>query len=70
MAVEKTMSGVLVRRIGRRFGNLREAKRVSPRQEKSARMVSDLLLLPPLVRLIHPSRTVLGGSGSSKPTGH
>jgi hypothetical protein len=40
------MSGTLVSRIGRHFGNPREAKRVLPRREESARMVSDLLFSP------------------------
>lgn len=38
-----TMSGALVSKIGRHFGNIREAKRVLPRREESAQTVSDLL---------------------------
>lgn len=41
--MEIMTSGVLVKRTGRRFGNLREAKRVLLRQGKSARTVSGLL---------------------------
>lgn len=64
------MFGALVSKIGRHFGNLREAKGVLPKQEKSARTVSDLSFSLPLVRLLHSSRNVLGGSCPSKPTGH
>ena len=64
------MSGALVNKIGRHFGNLREAKRVLPKQEESARMVSDLSFSLPTVRLLHSSRIILGGSCPSKPTRH
>ena len=65
-----TMSGVLVKKIGRRFGNLREVKRVLQRQGRLARTVSDLDLVLPIVRSLYLSRTVLGRSCPSKPTGH
>ena len=41
-----TKSGALVSKIGRHFGNLKEAKRVLPSREESARTVSDLLFSP------------------------
>ena len=44
--MEITMYGALVSKIGRHFGNLREAKRVLPRREESAQTVSDLLFFP------------------------
>lgn len=47
------MFGALVSKIGRHFGNLREAKGALPKQEKSARTVSDLSFSLPLVRLLH-----------------
>jgi hypothetical protein len=46
MVVGITMSGALVSKIGRHFGNLWEAKRVLPRREKLARTVGDLLFSP------------------------
>ena len=42
--MEITMSGVLVKGIGSHFGNLRAAKKILPRREKSARMVVTLTL--------------------------
>ena len=41
-----TMSGTLVSKTGKHFGNVREAKRVLPRRGELARMVSDLLFSP------------------------
>ena len=66
------ISGVLVKRIGRRFGNLKEVKRVLQRRGKSARTVSGSLEKSclPIVGLLHPSRNILVGSRPSKPTGH
>ena len=65
-----TMSGVLVKRIGRHFGNLKEARRVLSKQEELAQTVSDLDLVFPILCLLRLSRTVLGGSCPSKPTGY